>query len=179
MPVEFRVYAGENLLDEALDAIETIDRARWGTNSRYCVAAQRRFEREVAHALCSMGIYRAFVLYLDGKPRAFVTGCVVHNQLKVSSIGFDRFLPGRWSIGKIANFYAIEHCIENGLEEYDLTRGGEQYKKWFGATPSSNLHVRWYRSTVDRFAESGAKKVVSFLRDQDRLRSLYQRVIRK
>ncbi len=126
-----------------------------------------------------MGIYLAFVLYLDGRPRAFVKGAVVHNRLKLESIGFDRFLPGRWSIGKVANFYAIEYCIQNGLEEYDLTRGGEQYKKWLGATASTNLHVRWYRSRVDQLADSAGTKVMSFLRKQEWLRSLYQKVIRK
>lgn len=177
--VNFRVHSALENLDEALDAIESVDRARWGTNSRYCLNSERSFERSLAHALCGMGIYRAFLLYLNGKPCAFVTGAIVRNSLKVASIGFDRSLRGRLSVGKVANCYAIEHCIQHGLKEYDLTRGGEEYKKWLGAIPSTNLHARLYRSQLDQFVESSGKKIVSFLRNQSWLRRIYQSVLRR
>lgn len=172
--VEFRVYNDIENLNEALDAIEMVDRARWGTNSRYCLQSERSFERSLAHALCEMGIYRAFLLYLNGKPCAFVTGAIVRNSLKVASIGFDRSVPGRLSIGKVANFYAIEHCIQHGFKEYDLTRGGEEYKKWLGGLPSTNLHIRQYRSRLDELTDSSGKKCLAFLRNQNWLRRLYQ-----
>ena len=126
-----------------------------------------------------MGIYRAFLLYLDAKPTAFVTGAVVRNVLKVASIGFDRSVAANLSVGKLSNFFAIEHCIEHGLTEYDLTRGGEEYKKWLGAFPRTNLHVRVYRSKLDRLVESRAKEMVSFLRRQNWLRQFYQTAFRR
>lgn len=177
--VKFKVYSSSDDLTEALDAIERVDRARWGSNSRYCVASERSFERSVARAFCEMGIYRSFVLYLNDKPCAFVTGAVVRNALKVAAIGFDKSTPGRLSVGKIANFYTIEDCIERGYKEYDLTRGGEEYKKWLGAIPSTNLHIRRYRSRVDEWLDSTGKTMVSALRNQNWLRSIYQVVLRK
>jgi CelD/BcsL family acetyltransferase involved in cellulose biosynthesis len=177
--VEFRAYDSPENLDNALDDIETIDRARWGTASRYNVSAHRSFERSLAHALCDLGIYRAFVLYLDGKPSAFVSGAIVRSTLKVASIGFDRSVAANLSVGKLSNFFAIEHCIHHGLTEYDLTRGGEEYKKLLGATPRINLHIRLYRSRFDRFIESHAKEMVSFLHRQNWLRRFYQSVIRR
>ena len=170
--VEFHVYDSPENLVIALDDIETIDRARWGSGSRYNLSAYRSFERSVAARLCEMGIYRAFLLYLDAKPAAFVTGAIVRNVLKVASIGFDRSVAANLSVGGFSNFFAIEHCIEHRLTEYDLTRGGEEYKKWF--IPRTNLHVRVYRSTLDRFVESRAKEMVSFLRRQNWLRRFYQ-----
>ena len=177
--VEFHVYDSPENLDNALDDIENIDRARWGSGSRYNLSAYRSFERSVAAKLCEMGIYRAFLLYLDAKPTAFVTGAVVRNALKVASIGFDRSVAANLSVGKLSNFFAIEHCIEHGLTEYDLTRGGEEYKKWLGAFPRTNLHVRVYRSKLDRLVESRAKEMVSFLRRQNWLRQFYQTAFRR
>jgi len=179
LSVDFRVYSTLENLDEALDAIETVDRARWGSNSHYCISSQRSFERSLAQALCEMGIYRAFVLYLNGKPSAFATGAIVRNVLKVASIGYDRSLPRNLSIGKVANFYAIEHCIENGVKEYDLTRGGEDYKKWLGANPCTNLQLRHYRTRFDKLVDSGGRKIVSFLRDQIWLRGIYHTWLRR
>jgi CelD/BcsL family acetyltransferase involved in cellulose biosynthesis len=166
-------------LNEGLDALETVDLARWGSNSRYCVSSQRSFERSLAHALCEMGIYRAFLLYLNGKPCAFVTGALVRNSLKVASIGFDRSLPGRLSLGKIANFYAIEYCTQQGYKEYDLSRGGEEYKKWLGAVPNTNLHIRRYRSRFDELIDSSGKRMVAFFRNQNSLRRIYQVAVRR
>lgn len=177
--VEFRVCSTLEDLDSTLDAIETIDRARWGVNSRYCIGSQREFDRSVARALCEMGIYRAFVLYLNGKPSAYVAGAVVRNALKVATIGYDRSLPGKFSPGKVTNFYTIEYCIQQGYSEYDLTRGSEDYKKWMGGRPCTNVHVRLYRSRLDALMESRGQRLVSFLRNQSWLRSAYQRWLRK
>jgi CelD/BcsL family acetyltransferase involved in cellulose biosynthesis len=177
--VDFRVYSQPDHLDEALDAVEAVDRARWGANSRYYLASERAFERAIGRALCKMGLYRAFVIYLNGKPAAFVTGAVVRNAFKVASIGFDRSLPSRLSVGKVANFYAIEHCIQHGCREYDLTRGGEAYKKWLGAVPTGNLHARVYRSKMDRWLESSGQKVLSLLRSRSWLYKLYQATLRR
>lgn len=176
--VKFKVYSSSDDLNEALDAIELVDRAKWGSNSRYCIRSERSFERALARALCEMGIYRSFVLYLNDRPSAFVTGALVRNSLKVASIGFDRSVPGRHSVGKVANFYAIEHCIDRGYREYDLTRGGEEYKKWLGALPSINLHIRRYRSRVDELLDVSGKTMIAALRNQNWLRRIYQLTIR-
>ena len=156
-----------------------VDRARWGNNSRYCLSSERSFQRALAQALCDMGIYRSFVLYLNGRACAFVSGAVVRSSLKIASIGFDRSVPGRLSVGKVTNFYAIEHCIEHGYKEYDLTRGGEEYKKWLGAVPSMNLHVRRYRSRLDKVIDSSSKKIIDALRNQNWLRRFYQAMLRR
>lgn len=177
--VEFRVCSSLGGLEECLDAIETIDRARWGTNSRYCLASHRDFERSVARAFSEMGIYRTFLLYLDGKAAAFVTCALVRGAAKVDAIGYDPSVGKGFSIGKILNFYAIEHCIRDGQTEYDLTRGSEDYKTWLGAKPNTNLHVRLYRSWLDRQLESGATALISHLVKQSWMRNLYQRFARR
>lgn len=177
--VEFRAYDSSELLEDALDAIESIDKGRWGENSRYYVNSHRLFERSVAKSLTEAGLYRALILYLDGKPSAFVTGAVVRNALKVAAIGYDRSLPANLSVGKVTNFYAIEHCIEKGYVEYDLTRGGETYKKWLGGQPSVNLHLRIYRGGWARSMDSAGQKMMSLMREQQWMRRLYRSLIRK
>ena len=100
-------------------------------------------------------------------------------DLKVATIGYDSSVPGKFSTGKVTNFYAIEYCIQQGYSEYDLTRGSEDYKKWMGACLYTNVHVRLYRSRLDALIEARGQKLVSFLRNQSGLRSAYQRWLRK
>ena len=102
----------------------------------------------------------------------------MRNSYKIDSIGHDPDIASHLSIGKAANFYAIETCIQSGFCEYDLTRGSEAYKEWLGAQAHDNLHVRVFRSLMDRRLESAGKQTLEFLRQQTWLRRFYQRFVR-
>jgi CelD/BcsL family acetyltransferase involved in cellulose biosynthesis len=168
----FRVITRIEDLGEGLEAIEAVDRARWGSGSRFRAAEYRQFARRLAEHLCAAGMYRAFILYLDGRPAAFVYGSVVRNEFKVTAIGRDPGIAGKYSIGTVTNNFAIERCIEDGLAAYDLTRGAEEYKKWLGATARVNEHVRLYRSRVDRTIERLSRVAADAARSRPWLRQM-------
>jgi len=117
-------------------------------------------------------MYRAFILYLGDRPAAFVYGAVVRNEFKVTAIGRDPGIPGKYSVGTVTNNYAIERCILDGLSVYDLSRGSEEYKKWLGATARVNEHVRFYRTPVDRTIERLSRRVADAARSRPWLRQV-------
>jgi CelD/BcsL family acetyltransferase involved in cellulose biosynthesis len=121
-----------------------------------------------------MGMYRAFVLYLDGVPAAFVTGVLVRDSFKVPHVAYDPAVPGKYSVGKVVHFKAIEYCIQEGYREYDLTRGSEGYKRLLGGQSHTNLHLRVYRSRLAMMIEPLASRAVPFVWRQAWLRRLYR-----
>lgn len=173
--VSFDVYSTPDELSVALDAVEAVDRSRWGADSRYTSPAYRSFIGALADALVRHGMFRAYVLSVDDKPVSYVTGTVLRGELRLRAIAHDPSFPRRFSVGKVTNFYAIEHCIREGLTAYDLSRGAEAYKQWLGAVPSTNLHYRRFRSKPDQRLYRASAAGLRRLRSQDSLRRLYQR----
>ncbi len=176
--IKWQIFAGGDGLKKCLADIEAIDRARWGEDSRYCDPNWRTFLVSLSEAQAQAGIYLAFVLYLDGKPSAYVTGVVVQNSYKAESIGYDPSIAGHLSIGKTTNFYAIEACIQRNLSEFDLSRGSEVYKKWLGGKAHKNFHIRLYSNRLSRGLDAIMRVSLEFLRRQTWLRRLYQRFVR-
>lgn len=173
--VSFDVYSTADQLSVALDAIEAVDRGRWGADSRYASPAYRSFMRALADALVAHGIFRAYVLSVDDKPVSYVSGTVIRGELRTRAIAHDRAFPRQFSVGKVTNFYAIEHCIREGLAAYDLSRGAEAYKQSLGALPSTNIHYRRFRSKPEQRLYRASAAALRRLRSQDSLRRLYQR----
>jgi CelD/BcsL family acetyltransferase involved in cellulose biosynthesis len=146
--VDFRTYRDAD--EECLQAVEAVDRARWGHESRYRVPARRQFEHAIARAMAEQGVYLAVVLILDGRPAAFVWGGLIRDRLLQDRTGHDPTLPPKLHVGMVANFYAVRLAIQQGLKVFDLTRGRENYKQRLGATEHTNLTLRVYRSVPDR-----------------------------
>jgi CelD/BcsL family acetyltransferase involved in cellulose biosynthesis len=76
----------------------------------------------------------------------------------------------------VSHFYAIEYAIKRGFQQYDLTRGGEDYKKQLGGTAHTNLHLRIYRSPVDRWLDRTMAQVLTSIRHNPVLRTVYLRL---
>jgi CelD/BcsL family acetyltransferase involved in cellulose biosynthesis len=121
--------------------------------------------------MAEQGIYVAFVLILDGRPAAFVWGSVVRGRLLHDRTGYDRALPRELHVGMVVNFYGIRHAIQMGLRVFDLTRGRESYKQRLGAAEHTNLHIRIYRSVLDRRITKSCEAVVA--------RFLYSRTLQR
>ena len=165
--VDFKTYRDAS--EECLQAIETIDRARWGVESRYRVPARRQFERAVARAMAERGIYLAIILILDGRPAAFLWGSVVRDRLLQDRTGYDRALPRDLHVGMLVNFYAARLAVQLGLKVFDLTRGRESYKQRLGAAEHTNLHLRSYRSVLDRRITRSCEAIMARLQSSKAL----------
>ena len=174
--VDVRVFRTPSEIETGQAAIEVIDRARWGRASRFRSARFRAFSRSAALRFGAIGIYRALVLYLNDRPVSHVYGCVVGDEFKVTSIAYDPGVPRKYSVGMVTNGFAIEHCIQEGMTGYDLSRGSEEYKKWLGGTVRINEHFCVYRSQLDRRVERWSRLLVTAARRQSWLRTVAQRL---
>jgi CelD/BcsL family acetyltransferase involved in cellulose biosynthesis len=146
MQPEFRVAIDARNVPAILDDIEAVDRLRWGAATKFNDPAQRGFLRELINDALASGMARVFTLHAGGKCVAFNVGFLCGDSLKVPYLANDITLPGNYSVGLINNVLAIEHCIQNGVREYDLTRGSEGYKSLLGGEPRHNLQCVAYRS---------------------------------
>lgn len=109
-----------------------------------------------------MGLYRSFILSLDGTAVAFIEGAVVRGSFKVPYMAFDPRVLRKYSIGTALTSRAIAYCIAHGYKEYDLTRGSEQYKQLLGARANVNLHMNVYRGRIAKAAEPVAARLTSW-----------------
>ena len=131
-------------VDEFLRAGELISRRtyQWqvGERLQFDEATRAEYLRR-AHA----GALRAYLMYVDGRPAAFVRG-----QLRGITYDYETpgFLPdyGRWSIGTVLMMHAIRDLIENSpCRIFDFGEGGDEigYKSRFAnrSTPVRALDV--------------------------------------
>ena len=158
--VEVRVCQTVKEVGDAFPAVRAIDAARWGAGSRYLRKAENEFHTALASAFAERGLYRLFLLTLDDRPAAFIAGFRIRDSFKVPTLAHDPQVAGRYSIGKVLSICAIEHCISEGCREYDLTRGGEQYKRWLGGELHATGGTWIYRSRWAQFVEGAAGRIV-------------------
>jgi CelD/BcsL family acetyltransferase involved in cellulose biosynthesis len=175
--VRFEVFSDAS--ERSLVAIESIDRARWSDASRYWRSGLREFERSCMRGLSSSGRFLAIVLWLNGRPTAFVYGGVSGTVWLMLRTGYDPSIAPKMSVGKVTFLYAIQHAIERGLSECDLSRGGEAYKRWLGGTVRKNLQFMVYRSRLDRWLDRAMTQALVALRHNQALRSAYLKLRRE
>jgi CelD/BcsL family acetyltransferase involved in cellulose biosynthesis len=172
--VAVAVHRSRSDIANALAAMMEIDQTRWGKTSRYLNDKDRAFHRDVSLALAERGLYRVFLLTLNATPVAYVAGVRVRDSFKIPALAHDPRVPGRYSIGKVLNYYAIAECIGEGCREYDLTRGGEEYKRWLGGVLRPTTTVSVHRTRLARVVDRGARALVAGLHRQEWLRRVHR-----
>jgi len=175
--IEFQVHEGRDVSDKVIDQIEEVDLARWGCDSMYQRPARRTFERCVIKMLSERGILRVFLLSLEGKAAAFAWCAVVRGIVEIDRVAYDPSIPSRLSVGKVANYFAIEECIRRGYTEFDLGRGGEAYKSWLGARAKKLFNLQVHRSRLDHVVGSIGHRLISRAHKQQWLRHAYRKLL--
>jgi len=132
------------------DLVE-VYKKRWDAEkgaTRYSEDDASHFEAAAAKSLSKRGDYRLWMLYADEAPVAALAGYEHNNKLFADVYAH---VPAfhKLSVGNVVLGHAIEACIDNGLTEFDLSRGEERYKyKWNGQA-KRNYHLKIYRSHAD------------------------------
>ena len=167
MPTEFRAHLDTRDLALLLDEVEAVDRSRWGAATKFGDDGSRTFLREMIGALMEEKLCRIFTLHVNGRCAAYIVGFVLRGALRIPYLAHDLSIPGNHSIGLINNIFAIEHCIQEGFREYDLTRGSEGYKALLGGEVRHNLHAIVYRGrATEALAGFNRKMVAPLLRNE-------------
>lgn len=176
MKPEFRVHADAAHAAEALDDIERVDRSRWGAATKFGDTRQRAFLRGMITELLEAKVARVFTLHAGGRCVAFNVGFLLHGSMKFPYLAHVTDLPGNYSVGLINNLLAIEHCIAQGVREYDLTRGSEGYKSLLGGAARANVRYLFWRDAQRGALAGFNRKFVAPLLRNSFARRIYRAV---
>ncbi|PYT14571.1 MAG: hypothetical protein DMF51_08365, partial [Acidobacteria bacterium] len=113
----------------ALGRLIALHTARWGGYSRaFHTPKHLRFHEEITRLACQRGWLRFYTLWLDGEAVAALYGFRYGSVFNFYQSGFDP-LYARYSTGLVTMGLTIENAIGEGVEEFDLLQGVEQYKE--------------------------------------------------
>lgn len=133
-------YSETRSFAEGIDAFFRLHQKRWKSKGYGGVFAEERMSRfhlDIAKTLSQKGWLGLFLLNLSENPVAALYGFKYRSKFYCYLSGLDpRY--GRYSIGNLLLSFVIAHCIEEGLLEFDLLRGAEEYKDRWNTTPRWN-----------------------------------------
>jgi CelD/BcsL family acetyltransferase involved in cellulose biosynthesis len=157
----FRLSTEPDRLDADLDALLSLHRARWSEEGIDAFAGNREaFHRDFARRALEQGRLRLWIAELDGAPAAAWYG------MRFADIEWY-YQAGRapehddTKIGFVLMAHTIRAAMEDGVGEYRLLRGGEEYKKRFSTEDPGLETATLYRSTAGRAAARALQAAAS------------------
>jgi CelD/BcsL family acetyltransferase involved in cellulose biosynthesis len=130
--VELRLTDADRL-EADLDTLFRLHEARWSEGeSSALIGSRERFHRDFARRALERGWLRLWVLEADGAPRAAWYGFRFAHMDWYYQSGRDPEWE-RQSVGFVLLSHTIRQAFEDGMTEYRLLRGGEDYKGRFAS----------------------------------------------
>ena len=147
---------GDDLSLELLDRPEQIDRifeelesvaSLTYQNALGVAFADTATRRRLVELALARGWFRAYVLYLEGRPIAFWTGHLYARRFFIGTPGYDPALAD-YRLGTCLLLDAIEHLVEDeGADVLDYGFGDAEYKRRFGSASWSETDVMLFAPT--------------------------------
>ncbi|MEA2423549.1 MAG: hypothetical protein QOF55_2648, partial [Thermoleophilaceae bacterium] len=154
--VDVRLSDGDRL-DADLDALFRLHEARWSEGeSEALTGARERFHRDFARRALERGWLRLWVLEADGAPRAAWYGFRFAAMEWYYQSGRDPEWE-RQSVGFVLMSHTIKQAFDDGMLEYRLLRGGEEYKSRFSSDDPGLETVALPRGAIGRGALLAAR----------------------
>jgi len=128
--VQFDIADSEEQRREVIKRLIDLHNGRWqgrGGSTAFHTSGLISFHEELSRLALERGWLRLYVLRLNGKPAASLYGFKYERVFYFYQSGFDSQYM-KQSVGLVTMGLAIKRAIEEGLEEYDLLHGDEQYK---------------------------------------------------
>ena len=150
----FYVWEDRERLDEAVDRLVHLHRARWqnrGEAHAFSTEQYVAFHREVMHAFHERNWLRLHCMELDGQIIAMYY-CYRHRDAVYYFQGgfdpsFSNLRPGLVLMG-----YAIEHAIGEGATVFDMLRGEYEYKTQWAKPARQTMQFEAHRNTLGGLA---------------------------
>ena len=153
--VELRL-SGPDRLDADMDMLFRLHAARWSEGKSSALAGSReRFHRDFAGRALERGWLRLWVLEADGAPRAAWYGFRFAQMDWYYQSGRDPDWE-RQSVGFVLLAHTIRQAFDDGMTEYRLLRGGEEYKGRFASDDPGLETVALPRGLLGRGAIAAA-----------------------
>jgi CelD/BcsL family acetyltransferase involved in cellulose biosynthesis len=154
--VEIRLSDAERL-DADLDALFRLHEERWSEGESEALSgARERFHRDFARLALERGWLRLWVLEADGAPRAAWYGFRFAQMDWYYQSGRDPEWE-RQSVGFVLLSHTIRQAFDDGMLEYRLLRGGEEYKGRFASDDPGLETLALPRGVVGRGALLAAR----------------------
>jgi len=153
---------------DALRDLVTLHQLRWhgrGGSSGLHTPLLVAFHEEFSRLALARGWLRLYTLRLDGKPIASIYGFRYADTFYFYQSGFDpRY--ARLSVGMVALGLTIKAALEEGMREFDLLHGDEEYKSHWARQTRELRRLELYPPTVRTWlyrhaldANRGARRV--------------------
>jgi CelD/BcsL family acetyltransferase involved in cellulose biosynthesis len=154
--VEVRLSDAEHL-DADLDSLFRLHEERWSEGESVALSGTReRFHRDFARQALERGWLRLWVLEADGEPRAVWYGFRFAQMDWYYQSGRDPEWE-RQSVGFVLLTHTIKQAFDDGMLEYRLLRGGEEYKGRFASGDPGLETVALPRGVLGRGALLAAR----------------------
>ena len=154
--VRYRLAVDPERFERDLDLLFALHRARWPEGSSFSDAEP--FQREFAALAFARGWCRLWFLEVDGEARAAWYGFRFANVESYYQAGRD---PGwnRHSLGFLILVHSIREATLDGVREYRLLRGGEDFKYRFASHDPGLETIALARGPVGRAAVQAAVRL--------------------
>jgi CelD/BcsL family acetyltransferase involved in cellulose biosynthesis len=154
--VELRLSDADRL-DADLDVLFRLHEARWSDGESNALSGPReRFHRDFARRALERGWLRLWVLEADGAPRAVWYGFRFAQVDMYYQSGRDPDWEHE-SVGFVLLAHTIRQAFDDGMLEYRLLRGGEEYKGRFASDDPGLETVALARGVLGRAALVAAR----------------------
>ena len=151
-------------------------RAMTDAPSTYHDPRWRAFLYELAQALGPRKQMVLLATCLDGKPVAFNLCFELCNRLVAYNGCFDPDLA-KHSPGSLGLWFLIQYVLEQDIDELDLGRGEEPYKRRFTNHVRVSREVRVYHSRLSRRIDCLLLRVIAWLENSPTTGSLTRRLL--
>jgi hypothetical protein len=158
--LEIRCYDAPEHLDAVLGDVEAVAAASYQRG----LGAGFDAERDAPFVRMALvdGWFRAWVLYLDGKPCAFETGYVSGTSVVIAAKGFDPE-HGRRHVGKVLQLHILESISADPvLQTVDFGFGDADYKQRLANRDWIDVDLVFYgRTPRGLFALAGRTAILA------------------
>jgi CelD/BcsL family acetyltransferase involved in cellulose biosynthesis len=118
-----RRLEAEEAVTTGIDTLLRLHAQRWGTASN----AEPGFTRAEARLAARQGWLRLWLAEVEGVPVAASLSLRHHGREYLSMTGRDPAWS-RWSVGSVLLHHTIREAFADGVREYHLLRGDQEYK---------------------------------------------------
>jgi CelD/BcsL family acetyltransferase involved in cellulose biosynthesis len=149
LEVTYRLAAEPARLEADMDALISLHRARWGDGSTAFSEPHEAFHRDFAARALEQGWLRLWLAESQGVPVAAWYGLRYGDVESFYQSGRD---PGwnKFAVGSGILEHSIREAFQDGMREYRLLRGEEEYKRRYATRPSNVLTVAAASGPVGR-----------------------------
>jgi CelD/BcsL family acetyltransferase involved in cellulose biosynthesis len=144
--VQFEQARTAEQCQESIGLVMSLHNMRWrerGGSDAFHTRALVGFHRELSQLALKHGWLRLYVLRLNGKAAAALYGFLYHRTFYFYQSGFDTAYD-KYSVGLVTMGLAIQHAIAEGVEEFDLLHGDEDYKSHWSNGSRDLSRLRLY-----------------------------------